>query len=314
MTQTTQETSAAAPVPPARRPARRRGGGNVLVPVVLILFGIAVMLYPVAATFWNDYAQSRFALEYADDVQRTDPQTLDTDLARAHAYNAALSPQALLDPWTASSTSGEATQDNAAYADYQSQLNRFDAMARLRIPSIGVDLPVLHGTDDATLARGVGHLYGSTLPVGGEGTHAVLTAHSGLADATLFDALPQMQVGDVFYVDVYGETLAYQVDQRHVVLPEDLSALTREPGADRITLVTCTPRAVNTHRLLVQAVRIPGPQDALEQDGLLPGFSLDVQPWMYPRLIGAGVALLILLLLVTSSARKARRDRRRAAA
>lgn len=162
---------------------------------------------------------------------------------------------------------------------------------------MGVDLPVYHGTGETALARGVGHLFGTSLPVGGPDTHAVLTGHSALADATLFDRLPEIQTGQVFYLDVYGETLAYQVDRTTVVLPNELDALQRT-GADEITLVTCTPRAVNSHRLLVHAVRVP--YDAAA-DPVADGPRMDwtIRAWMYPRVIAMGVALAILLAMLT---------------
>ena len=130
-------------------------------------------------------------------------------------------------------------------------------MGYIRIPAIGINLPVFHGSDDKTLAQGVGHLFGSSLPVGGAGTHAVLTGHSGMASQRMFSDLADMKTGDVFFIDVLGERLAYKVRQINVVLPHDASLLEIVPDEDLCTLVTCTPYGVNTHRLLVQGSRIP---------------------------------------------------------
>jgi sortase A len=250
-----------------------------------------VLGYPLVGTYYNDYNQFLFSRGYAASVSETAPSALQETLDRAHRYNDALPATLLADPWTR-----ESSADDAARTDYLSQLADFDVMARVRVPSIGVDLPVLHGTSDDTLARGIGHLYGSSLPVGGPGTHAVLTGHSSFADATLFDKLPEVAVGDVVYIDVYGQTLAYRVDTTTVVLPDDLSTLTRTPGVDAVTLVTCTPRSINSHRLLVHALRIPyHPQDDPHPE---PAMDWSLRTWMYPRAIAMGVATLILVAML----------------
>ena len=276
-------------VAPARRPARR--WGHRLVPVVSILLGIGVLGYPLAGTYYNDYHQFLFSRSYANAVTETPPSALQAALDRAHRYNETLPDTLLADPWTQESPAAD-----AARTDYLGQLADFDVMARVRVPSIAVDLPVLHGTSEDTLARGIGHLYGTSLPVGGEGTHAVLTGHSAFADATLFDKLPSVAVGDVVYIDVYGETLAYRVDATTVVLPDDLSTLARQPGVDALTLVTCTPRGINSHRLLVHAVRVPyDPQTDQHPE---PSMDWSLRPWMYPRAIAMAVAAAILVAML----------------
>lgn len=152
------------------------------------------------------------------------------------------------------------SQDAILYAsqDYESQLNIAGngIMGYVEIPAIGVTLPIYHGTGADTLERGIGHLLGSSLPVGGESTHTVLTGHSGMASQKMFSDLADMQIGDVFYLDVLGERLAYQVDQIKTVLPTDTSDLGIADGKDYCTLVTCTPFGANTHRLLVRGTRI----------------------------------------------------------
>ena len=147
----------------------------------------------------------------------------------------------------------------AASDDYDNQLNIAGdgIMGYIEIPVISVNLPIYHGTGNESLERGVGHLLGSSLPVGGENSHCILTGHSGMASQKMFTDLEQMKVGDVFYLNTLGETLAYQVDEINTVLPHDTSLLGIEPGKDICTLVTCTPYGVNTHRLLVQGSRIP---------------------------------------------------------
>lgn len=298
---------AAAPVRPDR--SRR------FIPVLLILAGIVVLLYPVAGTFYNNYRQFQFAQQYQDLVGTASAQQLDDQLARARAYNERLGDHALLDPWGQGGP-----EQSPEYADYLAQLDLGDTMARLRVPSIRVDQPVRHGTSDDVLNRGVGHLFGTHLPVGGIGTHAALTAHTGLTEASMFDSLVDVTEGDVFYVDVAGETLAYQVDRIDVVLPTELDRLEAVEGEDLLTLVTCTPYGVNSHRLLVRGHRIP--YDASTDPGSSSLLDMDwtIQPWMIPRLIGAGIALGLLLLMTLgwvvqdSKYRRAVKAHRRAAA
>jgi len=208
------------------------------------------------------------------------------------------------DPWGTLLASGPSS---AAYADYLSRLSGLGAMARLRIPSIGVDLPVYHSTSDETIAKGIGHLYGTALPVGGVGTHSVLTSHTGMANATLLDHLIDVREGSAIYVDVAGETLAYQVDQIKVVLPTDIEDLAVDPATDLLTVFTCTPYAVNTHRLLVRGHRIAfDPVVAAAAQPVRPG--LVMEPWMY-WLIGAAAASFLSLGVALGSAVRSRSRR-----
>ena len=292
---------------PNARPKPRRQWPHRMIPVVLILLGALVVAYPVGATFYNNYRQHEVASDYSSKVSEVDSHDLADELARAEQYNATLPKGLIHDPWK---PADEAQQ--TAYKAYLGELDSMGAMARIRLPSIRVELPIYHGTSDDTLARGVGHLFGSTLPIGGPGTHAVLTGHSSLATATMFDHLPDVRVGDTFYIDVLGRTLAYQVDQIKTVLPDQLGDLERVDGMDYITLVTCTPYAVNTHRLLVRGHQVPyvkavdpGPSDTAL------GFDWTIQSWMWPRLIGAGAALLLLLAMIGGWIRSDRRRRSR---
>jgi sortase A len=274
------------------RQARRRWLDR-LVPIVMVLLGALVLAYPVGATYYNNYKQSEFARQYSTKVASADPVQLREELNRARSYNATLNPTLLRDPWS----EADAALDRD-YREYLTQLDLIDTMARIRIPSLKVDLPVLHGTSDATLARGVGHLFGSALPVGGAGTHAVLTGHSSLANATLFDHLADLRDGDEFYVDVLGDTLAYRVDKITVVLPNQLDDLVSTPGRDQLTLVTCTPYAVNSHRLLVRGTRIPYDQTQAPTPTQQQSMDWSIQSWMWPRLIGAAAALGVLCAMI----------------
>ena len=221
--------------------------------IITFLLALGITLYPIISTRYNEQHQSEIHTAYQEQVEQADTSALDEARASAAAYNESIQPGVqLMDAF-----SQEAIL--SASEDYASQLNITGSgiMGYIQIPAIGVDLPIYHGTDDATLEKGVGHLLGSSLPVGGESTHAVLTAHSGMASQKMFSDLDLLNQGDVFYLDVLGETMAYQVDQIKTVLPYDTTYLGITEGGDHCTLVTCTPFGVNTHRLLVRGTRIP---------------------------------------------------------
>lgn len=292
------------PVPPAPRRAEGRPRRNWIVPLLLVLVGIAVLLYPVAATQYNNIKQREFSHQYNQDVEQTDPSALNADLENARAYNATLRGVPILDPWLQQASD---TPGTSPYRTYETQLGRFEAMARVRVPTASIDLPVRHGTGDEAIGRGAGHLYGTSLPVGGPGTHAVLTSHTGMADATLFDHLNTVGEGDLMFVDVAGETLAYRVDQIKVVLPDEIGDLTTEAGRDQLTLFTCTPYAVNTHRLLVRGERVPYTPDMAPQPASPLESALRLEAWMWWLVAGAAVGLVLVALI-------ARRERKRAGA
>lgn len=226
---------------------------TIAIAIITFLLALGITLYPIISTRYNEQHQSEIHTAYQEQVEQADTSALDEARASAAAYNESIQPGVqLMDAF-----SQEAIL--SASEDYASQLNITGSgiMGYIQIPVIGVDLPIYHGTDDATLEKGVGHLLGSSLPVGGESTHAVLTAHSGMASQKMFSDLDLLKQGDVFYLDVLGETMAYQVDQIKTVLPYDTTYLGITEGGDHCTLVTCTPFGVNTHRLLVRGTRIP---------------------------------------------------------
>lgn len=257
---------------PGPRPRRVRTA--LVMPVLLIVVGLVVLLYPVVATQWNNLKQIRAADEYSRIEQGAPPTQLDAALAEAHTYNDTRANGAILDPWLA-----RVSQDNADYQEYLAQLDQQEAMGRILVPSATVDLPIYHGTTEDVLQRGVGHLYGSDLPIGGPNTHAALTGHTGLSTATLFDNLDDVAVGDPVYIAVSGERLKYEVDDIAVVLPEDVEGLSVRPGEDLVTLITCTPYGINTHRLLVRAHRVP--MDATDQAVFEDATGLPWQWWMW---------------------------------
>lgn len=207
---------------------------------------LGLMLYPLVGERLNEKYHSDVETTYTAVIADTDDAELTAQREAAEQYNAMLS--------GATITEGGASAPPLAYAE---QLTVGGVMAYVDIPKINVYLPVQHGTDADTLEKSVGHVVGTSLPVGGSSTHAVLSAHSGMASSRLFSDIEQLAVGDMFYIHVLGDTLAYKVDTINTVLPTDTSLLQIEDGKDQVTLVTCTPFGVNTYRLLVRGHRVP---------------------------------------------------------
>ena len=207
---------------------------------------LGLMLYPLAGELLSEKYHSDIETVYTAAIADTDDAELTAQREAAEQYNAMLSGAAI--------TEGGASAPPLAYAQ---QLTVGGVMACVDIPKINVYLPVQHGTDADTLERTVGHVVGTSLPVGGSSTHAVLSAHSGMASSKLFSDIDQLAEGDMFYIHVLGDTLAYEVDAINTVLPTDTSLLQIEDGKDLVTLVTCTPFGINTHRLLVRGHRVP---------------------------------------------------------
>lgn len=248
------------------------------------LLGVLVLLYPMTAHWFSQLNQSDLLGQYSIEVDQTALQERESALTSAREYNENLNSGAAFDPFT----QGLAGTDSEPYQEYLSQLEGVPTgvMGRVVIPEIDVDMPIYHGTSEETLLQGVGHLYGTALPVGGEGTHSVLTAHSGLADHRMFTDLPDLEEGDIFTVETYGEQLHYEVIDMQEVLPHETETLVPEAGRDLMTLVTCTPIGVNSHRMLVTGERtdvIDGPEQEYPMQSTVPGF-----PW-WAAILGAAV-------------------------
>lgn len=252
--------------------------------VIYLVLAMLVFLSPVVLTHYKNVEQHRIAENYSRGVDKLPEREREEAFAEAQAYNAQLPEVGAPDPWV----NGVDTS-SPDYQRYLDTLHQIGAMARVRVPSVGIDLPVYHGTSTDVLAHGVGHLYGTALPVGGEGNHAVLTGHTGLATLTMFDNLTHIKVGDVFTVEVMGKTMAYEVDQIETVLPDQVEALRADEGRDLLTLVTCTPYGINSHRLLVRGERTELPAE-LDQSYHSPW-----QPWMIAAIFIATLVLLYLL-------------------
>ena len=258
---------------------------SCIVPALLLLASFASLIYPHAAMWLSQYHMSEVAAEYAKLITHAVPAPHE-QLARAREYNQKLSSGAIYEANTNIPTSHGETSD--ASQDYWEQLKANDdgLMARLRIKKIDLDLPVYHGTEDATLLKGLGHLRGTSLPVGGKGTRSVITGHRGLASAEMFTRLDEIVKGDTFTIEVFDEVLTYKVVDKIVVNPDETKKIAAVPGKDLVTLITCTPLGINTQRILVTGERVvPTPA----ADKALRGKKPDVPrfPWWVLGCLGS---------------------------
>lgn len=280
--------------------AKKKNKRSNAVSWIILILGALLLLYPIAATLSTQYRQIRQNDEYAGAVNELSDDARAEQLRLAHEYN---------DRLLASGPHARPpVEGDPGFDDYMSQLTlpeSYHVMARVRIPKINVDLPVYHTTQPKVLYEGAGHMYGSTLPVGGDGTNAVISAHTGMVNAAMFDQLPMLKPGDDIYIDVMGERLRYRMVSREVVKPDRYDAVTYEPGKDKITLITCTPYGLNTDRLLVHAERAPLDPDAPE-----PNVSAFVWSWW---MIAVVLLIFLVILLILLKRWLDRRRKRREA-
>ncbi|QOL31219.1 class C sortase [Bifidobacterium eulemuris] len=276
------------------------------VAAVLLVAAVCVTGYPLAMQWRSDRLLAERTASAQERVAGWPYPQAEDALRAAREYNKhlAVEGQPILgeasDPFSGEpGASGVTENDGSSSAaendsEYQSMLDAGSGeMGAIRIPNISVDLPIYHGTGDDALARGAGHLYGTSLPVGGESTHSVLTGHRGLVSAMMFTRLDELVVGDFMYVEVMGETLAYQVDRITVIEPNDTSQLTIVQGEDRLTLMTCTPYGVNTHRLLVSGIRVSIPEPAPDPTDLHDARTVGI--WVSVGALALGGSVVMLL-------------------
>lgn len=269
---------------------------NILILLAFVI-GLSLLLYPSVSDYWNSFHQSRAISYYAETVAEIDNGMYDRIWADAEAYNRELA-----------DNHGRYLLSEAEAARYESLLNVAGngVMGYIEIPSIRCSLPIYHGLDEEILQVAIGHMDGTSLPVGGAGTHCVLSGHRGLPSAKLFTNLDQLAEGDIFLLRVLDETLTYQVDQILIVEPQDVSALAIEEGKDLCTLVTCTPYGVNTHRLLVRGHRIANQAGA--NDIRVTADAMQVDPVLVAPVVAVPlVGLLVIGLLLTPN--KKRREK-----
>lgn len=282
----------------------KKKAGNLVIGIIF-LAGLSLLLYPFVANQWNNYRQKQLISGYEQVVSEKEAaEGIDYDAERKKAedYNEALLPCVLPDSFALAESSG-------VDPVYMNTLNIAgdEMMGSVEIPKINIKIPIYHTTEEEVLNKGAGHLEGSSLPVGGANTHAVISAHRGLPSASLFTDLDQMKVGDHFLLHVLDETLCYEVDKISVVKPEDTTALAVEDGQDLVTLLTCTPYGVNTERLLVRGHRVPYVEEEVkEEKTVLSGSSLHTNYllWVF---VGLSVTALFIFVLYLKEIKLKRR-------
>lgn len=266
---------------------------STLLLIFILLVGLSFLLYPTVSNLWNSFHQSKAVASYVKEVEELEEADYEQIWQNAAEYNEKLA-----------KSSQQQILTDAEKAEYESQLltGKTDVMGYVEIPAIGCKLPIYHGTDEAVLQVAIGHLEWTSLPVGGESTHCVISGHRGLPSAKLFTNLDQLVEGDIFQLHVLKETLTYEVDQILVVKPKDLTALKIEEGKDYCTLMTCTPYGVNSHRLLVRGHRIENPE-------ILPATAVTAEtvfsePLLLIPMLMIPILLVILLCLLRKSKKK----------
>ncbi len=258
-----------------------------------MLAGVFLLLYPSVANYWNSFHQTRAISEYSEVVSTMDRDDQKKIIESAREYNARLAETGML--WNMSES------QRAAY-NSELSVDGSNVMAVVSIPKFHIRCPIYHGTDESVLQIAVGHLECSSLPVGGEDTHTIVSGHRGLPSARLFTDIDKIKEGDTWTISVLNETLTYECDQIRIVLPDDLSALNIEEGKDLCTLVTCTPYGINTHRLLVRGHRVPNANGSAE----VTADAIQTEPVFVALFLAVPVIILIVILFLISS-RRARR-------
>lgn len=277
-----------------------------IIRIIGLLIAFSVLLYPTISNYLYEKNSSKVISLYDEEMAKLDEEKRNALLEEAKAFNKKLSGDTdFLDPFLRENKKMDET--------YSSILNISDSgmMGYIKIPKLEIKLPIYHGTQEKVLQSGIGHLEGTSFPVGGENTHCVLTGHRGLPSKILFTNLDKLQMGDIFYINVLGENLAYEVNQILTVFPEETESLRIVEGKDYVTLVTCTPYGINTHRLLVRGTRISY-EDAVKRDinkenkyNLRNPFEIKV------LLVGLGSLIVIGIIFFISSKKRRKRKKNR---
>lgn len=263
---------------------------------LVFLLGFMVALYPLVSRLYYRIDSNNQVAVFSDGVDELATEEIERRIGLARAYNESLNNVVSEDPYSEE-------KKKQGRAEYARMLEVHEMIGHVEIPKINQDLPIYAGTAEEVLQKGVGHLEGTSLPIGGNSTHAVLTAHSGLPEATLFTHLNQLEIGDKFYIHNISETIAYQVDQVKVIDPTNFNDLLIEPGHDYVTLLTCTPIMINTHRLIVRGHRVPY-VPAVDEELI----RTTKANWIFRILFFVALVLIILLIIYLI---KLRRDNKK---
>ena len=266
---------------------KKKGNYITLLLFLILLAGLSLLLYPSVSDYWNSLHQTRAIATYAEEVANLNQDQYDEIWAAAESYNASLTDRV-----------NAYLLSDAQKEEYQQLLNvsGLGVMGYIEIPSIDCSLPIYHGTEESVLQIAVGHLEWSSLPVGGESTHCVLSGHRGLPSAKLFTNLDKLREGDIFLLRILDEVLTYEVDQILIVEPQEVGALQIVEGQDYCTLVTCTPYGINTHRLLVRGHRIDNVEEA--KTVRVTADAIQIEPLLVAPVVAIPILLLLLILLL----------------
>ncbi len=269
---------------------------STIILVTILILGVMILLYPTVSDYWNSFHQSRAIASYLEEIENIDPVDYEREWARAEQYNRELRGKP-----------NRFSLSEEEYAEYDTLLNLTGSgiMGYIEIPKINCSLPIYHGTDEAVLQIAVGHIEGSSLPTGGEGTHTVLSGHRGLPSARLFTDLDQIEPDDLFVIRVLDRVMTYIVDQVLIVLPEEMDALSIDPDQDYCTLVTCTPYGINSHRLLVRGRRTENVE--MEQIIKVVSDATQIKPILVAPVLAAPMLLILLVWMLISTGRKQQR-------
>ncbi len=261
--------------------------------IAALIVGLSLLLYPTVSDYWNSFTQSKAIAEYAEVVDKIDPETYEKILQDAKEYNKGLLERNIRYVMT-----------DAEREEYHKQLNLTGngIMGYIDIPSIACSLPVYHTVDDPVLQVAVGHLEWSSLPVGGESTHCVLSGHRGLPSAKLFSDLDKLAEGDIFILSILNETITYQIDRISIVLPKEIDSLSFEEGKSYCTLVTCTPYGVNSHRILVRGHQIDNIDDA--KKNTIISDAMQIEPYIVAPIIAIPILLVMFIITGLQDRRK----------
>ena len=255
--------------------------------VFILLIGLSLLLYPSVSNYWNSFHQTRAIATYAENVAKLDNNQYDQLWEEARAYNEALRFRS--NPYFLS-------EEQKAQYESLLDVSGLGVMGYIEIPEIDVSLPIYHGTEESVLQVAVGHLDWTSLPVGGESTHCVLSGHRGLPSAKLFTNLDKLQTGDIFMLRILDDVLTYEVDQILIVEPQETGALRIEEGKDYCKLVTCTPYGINTHRLLVRGHRIDNIEEA--KTVRVTADAIQIEPLLVAPIVAIPMLLVLLILLL----------------
>lgn len=281
-----------------KRSSAKKNKITIAVLIILLLAGLSLLLYPFISNYWNSTHQSQAIATYKENVKELDEDTYNKLIKEAQEYNTSL---------LHNSNRFFPSKEESEYYDTLISISEDGIMGYIEIPNIDVSLPIYHGTDEEILQTAVGHIEGSSLPIGGQSTHCVISGHRGLPSAKLFTDIDQLAEGDIFTIHVLNEVLTYEVDQIRIVEPDDTSLLKIEEGKDLCTLVTCTPYGVNSHRLLVRGHRV-------ENQGGILGIIADammINKMIVLLIVIAPILIIVISVLILKKIKRTKSLRRR---